>query len=151
MNKHINKLLLYIPVFLSLLLITTSKASGQQPLHDSLRHMLTSLQNSIKDEKVKLVIKEIQTNYTSDTINSLLAGRLLYIDSILVNDLQFSELITCSYPEILTKLFKHFSGKEGNLIYANSLENLSLCYANKGADDIALPLCLNTLDIKKIY
>ena len=123
---------------------------AQTSLHDSLRHMLNNFQEQTKEERIRQVIKEVQTLYTTEAISDSLAKKLLLVDFLLIaNRSKHDQQMVISYAEHLVELFhiKHPNTEHPD--YATSISHLGNLYYYIGRYEKALPLLQQALAIFK--
>lgn len=136
-------------LLLAFILLSHLQTTYAQPasLHDSLRHLLAFFQDSTKDEKLKLAIKEAQALHPRDFIDDSLARKLLNIEDLLAHIYQRKLILP--YQETLMRLFQQLPPQGEHLDYAYSLDYLGGSYHAIGQFEKALPLYQQALEIKR--
>lgn len=149
MNKLLKKILLLALVSIPTFFGRIQNVYSQPALHDTLRRVLTSLEQKTKDDILRKAIREAKTLYTSNAIDDSLAKKLLIIDSVLVKAAPPDQPVALSYAKALVQLFKELPPKQEHLDYAASLSRLADFFVNIRQYENALPLYQQALAIKK--
>src|SRR4051794_33747423 len=102
MSLLIKKVLLVAVLFLLFEWAAIQHTYGQSSsLPDSLRYTLNYIEVSTKDKFLRRTVKETQALFTGDSINDLASKKLLIVDSILVNYLEFDQQVVSTYAKAL--------------------------------------------------
>jgi tetratricopeptide (TPR) repeat protein len=150
MSLVIKKVLFVTVLFLLFEWADIQHAYGQSSsLHDSLRYTLNYIEGRTKDKFLRETAKETKALLTGDSINDPVSKKLLIVDSILVNYLEFDQQIVGTYAKALVQLFEDFVPRQEHPYYASSLNNLAVLYMIVGRYEQARPLCEKALAIRK--
>lgn len=121
-------------------------------IHDSLRHLLAYIKETIKDEKIKQQIKEIQVSHTGSAIDDSLADKLLKAEESLLESSQLKMPEILAYAQALVYLFRQLPPLQEHHAYAKSLNSLAVYYQLTGQYSKSFPLYEQSLAIiKKTY
>lgn len=98
MGSQPKNLILLVLIYLSGQCSAQNVQGQFSSLHDSLRHNLTYFFESVKDEKIRGVIKDVQALYTSDSINDSLSRKLIVAEELLAKNsgLNRERIISCA-------------------------------------------------------
>src|SRR4051812_17785166 len=102
MKQLASKVVLLVLLSTSIWLAGIQNVYGQSlSLYDSLRLMLTDIEQNINDSILQKAAKEAQLLYKTNNIDNILSKKLLSIDSLLVNSAQVNETINLNYASTL--------------------------------------------------
>src|SRR4051812_28183707 len=118
-------------------------------LRDSLQQILLQFADSSKDEKLKKAIQDVQTLYTKHFEDTLLAEKLLIVDSVLVNSVHLNEPTIYSLVEMIARLLQPLRPANESEYYTISLDYQAYLNYATGWYEKALPLYQQSLAIRK--
>jgi len=150
MKQLVYKIVLLGILYSSVELTSIQSVYAQSPsLLDSLRLMLTPIGTNTKDSILQNAVKEAQTAYTTNIIDSTLSKTLLTLDSILVNGAPVNDPLVLPYATTLAQLLKELSPGQESPGYATGLSNLAYLYYQMGQYARAMPLMVQAMAIRK--
>ncbi|MEJ7736664.1 MAG: CHAT domain-containing tetratricopeptide repeat protein [Chitinophagaceae bacterium] len=149
MGSQPKNLILLVLIYLSGQCSAQNVQGQFSSLHDSLRHNLTYFFESVKDEKIRGVIKDVQALYTSDSINDSLSRKLIVAEELLAKNsgLNRERIISCA--KTISFLLAELPPRGEHPDYAISLVNLGVLNRQIRRYDTALFLYQKALPIIK--